>query len=330
MKAIMVKKPGGRENLEFGDVPLPSPKAKEVRIRVKAIGINRADIMQREGKYPAIPGASPLLGLEVSGQIVEIGESVTDWREGDRVCTLLPGGGYAEHVVAPATMLMAIPDEMSYEEAAAIPEVFMTAYQSLFWIGRLQPGETVCIHAGASGVGTAAIQLAKAKEAKVIVTVGSIEKQQFCKELGADLAVLYKDQDFAEEILSYTNSTGVDLILDFVGANYWEQNLRSLAMDGRLVLISFLSGSKLEKTSLAPLLTKRLQVTGTTLKTRDLAYKSELVHDLQSFISVPLKRGDIRPVIHQVYDWTEVQLAHQEMEENRNIGKIILKVTDMG
>ncbi|WP_044641059.1 NAD(P)H-quinone oxidoreductase [Risungbinella massiliensis] len=328
MKAIIVRKPGGRENLEFGVVPMPNPKAEEVRIHVKAIGINRADILQREGNYPAIPGTSPLLGLEVSGEIVETGDRVTDWKVGDRVCTLLPGGGYAEYAVAPTNMLISIPDEMNYEEAAAIPEVFLTAYQSLFWIGRLQEGEGVCIHAGASGVGTAAIQLAKAKGAKVIVTVGSKEKQQFCKELGAELAILYKEQDFAEEILSYTNSLGVDLILDFVGANYWEQNLRCLAMDGRLVLISFLSGAKLEKTSLAPLLSKRLQVTGTTLKTRDLAYKSELVHDLQSFVSVGLKDGSIRPIIHQVYDWTEVQRAHEEMEENRNIGKLILRVTN--
>lgn len=327
MRAILVPKPGDIEVLTFGEYPIPEPKESEVRIRVRAIGINRADIAQRKGKYAPVPGASPLLGLEVAGEIESLGNSVKGFRVGDRVCTLLPGGGYAEYAVTPADLLIPIPDSISFEEAAAIPEAFITAYQCLFWIGRLQKGETVCIHAGASGVGTAAIQLSKQKGARVIATVGSEEKKAVCEKLGADYVILYKQQDFAAKILEYTNQRGVELLLDFVGASYWEKNIQSLALDGRMVLISFLGGAKLSAVSLSPILLKRLQITGTTLKSRDLAYKSKLVDEFRQVVMPFFYSGKLKPVIHRVYHWHEVKEAHREMEENKNIGKIILSLS---
>lgn len=328
MKAIIVSKPGGWGNLTFDNLPDPMLKEDEVLIRVKGIGVNRADILQREGKYPPVPGASPLLGLEVSGEIEELGTKVRGWKKGDRVCTLLPGGGYAELAVAPASLLIPIPEQISYEEAAGIPEVFLTAYQCLFWKAGLKENETVCIHAGASGVGTAAIQLAKDRGAEVIVTVGTNEKKRRCIELGADFAINYKQEDFSKEILSITDGKGVNVILDFVGASYWKQNITSLAIDGRMVMISFLGGARLKDISLGPIINKRLQIIGTTLKSRDIDYKSRLVKEFIDQFGKKLAQKKIFPVIHRIYDWQDVQQAHQEMEGNRNIGKIILRVKD--
>lgn len=325
MRAILVQKPGGPENLLMATVDRPVLKEDELLVKVHATALNRADILQREGKYPPPPGASSILGLEMAGTIEEVGKKcVGKWKQGDRVFGLLPGGGYAEYVTIPESLALPVPENLTLLEAAAIPEVFLTAYQCLYWIGKLKRGETVLIHAGASGVGTAVIQLAKYTGARVFATVGSEEKKQFCLKLGADHVIQYKTHLFDEEILKICD--GVDVVLDFVGASYWTKNIRVLKTDGRWVLISTLGGSKLEQISLAPILAKRLSIKGTTLRARSLQYKAELTREFSQKILPQIEKGEIRPIIDQVFPWTEVQKAHQYMEENKNIGKIVLQI----
>lgn len=327
MKAILVSQPGGVEQLHLGEYEKPQMTDSELLVRVKATALNRADLLQREGKYPPPQGASPILGLEMAGVVEEVGEMCKGkWRPGDRVFGLLPGGGYAEYAVIADEMAMKIPEPFTFEQAAAIPEAFLTAYQTLFWVGHLQKGETVLIHAGASGVGTAAIQLVKAIGAQSIVTVGSETKGQVCLQLGATHAINYKEGPFLDKIMELTNGIGVNLILDFVGASYWEQNINSLRQDGRLVLISLLGGSRMESVSLSKLLAKRIQVTGTTLRSRSVAYKTKLTQEFASFALPLFLSGKLQPVIDRVFPWEQVQQAHQYMEENRNIGKIVLRV----
>nr|WP_258567736.1 NAD(P)H-quinone oxidoreductase [Paenactinomyces guangxiensis] len=323
----MVTEPGGAEKLYMGEYPKPSCQPGEILVKVKATALNRADILQREGKYPPPPGASPVMGLEIAGVVEEVGEQFTGvWHPGDRVFGLLPGGGYAEYAVIPGEMAIPVPDSFTFAQAAAIPEVFLTAYQALFWVGKLQKGETVLIHAGASGVGTAAIQLAKAVGANPIVTVGSDEKREACQKLGASFAFNYKEGPFTEKVKNATNGAGVDLILDFVGAPYWDSNLALLKVDGRFVLISTLGGSRVESVSLGQILAKRLQITGTTLRSRPLDYKIRLTKEFSSFALPRFKNGELHPVIDQIFSWTEVQKAHRYMEWNQNIGKIILTI----
>lgn len=288
--------------------------------------MNRADILQRQGKYPPPPGASPLLGLEIAGVVEQVGSGREGWQPGDRVFGLLGGGGYAEYAVLSADMAMPIPEHLSFEEAAAIPEAFLTGFQCLFWIGRLEAAEHVLIHAGASGVGTAAIQLVREAGARPIVTAGSEAKLTACRELGATLALNYKAGPFAPEVLAATGGAGVEIILDFVGAPYWEQNLESLARDGRIVLVSTLGGSRVEGFDLGALMHRRAQVTGTTLRARSHEYKVRLTEDFSSFALPRFSGGRLRPVVDRVFDWTEVAEAHRYMEENRNIGKIVLRV----
>ena len=328
MKAVLVKEPGGRDQLVIGEFPKPTPTDDELLVKVHATAINRADILQREGKYPPPEGASPILGLEMAGVVEEVGKNCTEmWKPGDRVFGLLPGGGYAEYAVIPGEMAMPIPKGFSFEEAAAIPEVFLTAYQCLFWVGNLQKDEIVLIHAGASGVGTAAIQLVKAAGANSIVTVGTEEKRQFCLRLGASHAFNYKEGEFAEKVLAVTDNQGVHLVLDFVGASYWQQNIRALTMDGRLVLISTLGGSRLDNASLGPILAKRLRIAGTTLRSRSLSYKKDLTREFASFALPLFVSGELKPVIDRIFPWEEVKEAHRYMEENRNIGKIVLRIS---
>lgn len=327
MKAVLVEKPGGREQLMIGEYPKPTPADDELLVKVHATALNRADISQREGKYPPPPGASPILGLEMAGVVEEVGKNCEGgWKPGDRVFGLLPGGGYAQYAVIPDKMAMPVPEGFTFEQAAAIPEVFLTAYQCLFWVGRLKQGETVLIHAGASGVGTAAIQLVKSVGAIPLVTVGSEEKRRFCLDLGADHAFNYKEGEFADKVLAATKNRGVQLVLDFVGAPYWKQNLSVLAMDGRLVLISMLGGSRLDDASLGQVLAKRLQISGTTLRTRSLDYKQDLTREFASFALPRFVSGELKPVIDRIFPWEEVREAHRYMEENRNIGKIVLRV----
>lgn len=326
MKAVLVRQPGGAENLVLGEFPTPEPGPGELRIRVRATALNRADILQRRGLYPPPPGSSPLMGLEAAGEVDALGEGCQGWRVGDRVFALLPGGGYAQYVTVPAAMALPIPPNLSFEEAAAIPEAFFTAYQALFWIGRLQPGEWVLIHAGASGVGTAAIQLARDAGAHVAVTAGTEPKLETCRQLGAEVAVNYKQGPFARTIREAVGDRGVDLVLDFVGAPYWDQNLECLATDGRLVLIATMGGGVVDRFDLRQLMAKRLQVTGTTLRSRSPEYKAQLTREFAVRVLPKLASGRIRPVIDRVFPWDRVQDAHRYMERNLNTGKIVLRV----
>ena len=326
MKAVLVTSPGGAENLVIGEVEKPEPKSYEILVKVVATALNRADILQREGKYPPPKGASPILGLEMSGEVVALGESVTKWKVGDQVFGLLPGGGYAEFAVIHQDMAMPLPGNANLIEAAAIPEVFLTAYQALFWLGKLQKGEAVLIHAGGSGVGTAAIQLAKALETKIIVTASG-GKHQVCLDLGAAWAIDYQTQDFKKKVREYTDENGVNVIIDFVAAPYFHQNIDSLSIDGRLVLLATLGGGQVENIDLRKVLSKRLQIIGSTLRARSLDYQVALTQAFAAFAMPRFQQGEIKPIIDKVFDWKEVQEAHRYMEANKNIGKIVLKIS---
>lgn len=318
MQAILVNE----KQLEVGEWPRPEPKEGELLIAVKAAGVNRADILQKEGKYPPPADASPLLGLEVAGTVAAVGSGVKGWTPGDRVFGLLGGGGYAEYAILQSSLAMPIPEALSFAEAAAVPEVFLTAWQALVWLAKVQPGEKVLIHAGASGVGTAAIQLAKALGAEAWVTA-SAAKHAACKALGASLTINYREQDFAGVVLEKTAGKGVNVVIDFIGADYWQQNMKSLALDGRMVMLAFLGGVKTEA-NLALLLQKRITVHGSTLRSRSLAYQAALTEDLAAFLLPRLESGELKPVLHQTYSWQQAKEAHLEMEQNKNVGKIVL------
>ena len=328
MKAILVRQPGGVENLEIGEFPDPQPGPEEVLIRVKATALNRADILQRQGKYPPPPGCSPLLGLEAAGVVEKAGEKARPhWKPGDRVMTLLPSGGYAQYVVTHWQMALPIPDNLSFAEAAAIPEVFLTAFQVLRWIARMQEGEWVLIHGGAGGVGTAAIQLVRVWKGHAVVTVGTEEKARFCQQLGAERAILYRKEDFVSAVLQYTQEKGAHIIIDHIGAPYWEKNLQALALDGRIVLISTLGGSRVTNCDLRLLFRKRATVHATTLRARSLEYKIRLTQDFRQQVLPLFHQKILKPIIDRVYPWEEVAQAHQRMEANQNIGKIVLTVS---
>ena len=323
MRAIVFDQPGPPDAMYHGTVPLPTMAADAVLLRVHATALNRADLLQRMGKYPPPQGASTILGLEAAGTIEICGTAVTDWKPGDHACAILSGGGYAEYVAVPAAHLLPIPSGFSFAEAAAIPEAFLTAYQALNWIGGVQPNDRVLIHAGASGVGSAAIQLSRRFGAIPYVTA-SANKHACCLELGAEVAIDYRSDDFAERLGELTDGRGVDLILDFIGAPYFERNVRSLARDGRLVLLGMLGGGRLGSFHLGALFKKRARIEATTLRSRNTAYKSELV---SSFITNTLdgfSERTLRPVIDRTYSWTNVIAAHQRMEANQNLGKIVL------
>ena len=326
MKAVIVKRPGGVDQLAIGEVAEPEPAQGELLVRVRAAALNRADILQREGNYPPPPGASEILGLDVAGVVEHPGSGCKRYQEGDRVFGLLPGGGCAQYAVIPEEMAMPIPGEFTFEQAAAVPEVFLTAFQGLFWIGRLQAEETVLIHAGASGVGTAAIQLAKTAGAVALTTTGTDEKCKRCRDLGAARAVNYRSEDFAAAVLEHTQGAGVDLILDFVAAPYWEKNISVLRTDGRMVLISLMGGGIAEQVDLGQILKKRLQITGTTLRSRPEEYKIRLTREFAEFGLNRLADGRLKPVVDSIFPWTQVADAHAHMEANRNVGKIVLTI----
>ncbi|WP_114778323.1 NAD(P)H-quinone oxidoreductase [Botryobacter ruber] len=325
MKAILVKAPGGPEQLHLGEYPKPEPQANELLVKVHATALNRADTLQRQGKYPPPAGASPLLGLELAGVVEAVGADCTRYKPGDKVFGLLPGGGYTAYAVIDEAMAMPVPENLSMEEAAAIPEVFLTAFQALVWLGRLQAGERVLIHAGASGVGTAAIQLARETGAEVVVTA-SAEKHTTCLRLGAAKAIDYKHESFKEEVMRYTNNEGVDVIVDFIAGPYFNDNLDCLRTDGRLVLLATLGGGKVADFDLRKLLAKRLQVTGSTLRSRSRDYQVKLTQELSAFALGRFVSGKLKPVIDSVFDWQEVAEAHRYMEANKNTGKIVLRV----
>lgn len=324
MKAILVNEE--TKTLYLGDAEKPNYKEDELLIKVKATALNRADLLQKQGLYPPPKGASPILGLEASGVVEEVGEKVTDWQVGDRVFSLLPGGGYAEYATIPANMAMRIPDHLSFEEAAAIPEVFLTAFLNLFNLGGLQKGYDVLVHAGASGVGTAAIQLIREAGATSIVTAGTEEKRQACKDLGASVAIDYKAGPFASKVKDATNDQGVNLILDFIGAPYFKQNLDVLKMDGRLVIIGTMGGTNVEDVNLGYLLGKRLQVIGTALRSRTPEEKAALTKQFSDFALKRFSDGRLKPIIDSVWAWEQAQQAQEHMEANKNTGKIILKI----
>ncbi|MCK6627621.1 MAG: NAD(P)H-quinone oxidoreductase [Anaerolineae bacterium] len=327
MKAIVIQTEQENRPLAWQDTPTPAYSADEVLVDVYATALNRADLAQRAGNYPPPPGASPILGLEVAGRIAALGANVTGWQVGDRVCALIPGGGYAEQVNIPAAMLMPIPDDWSFEQGAAVPEVFYTAYVNIFIEAQFQKGETVLIHGGASGVGTAAIQLVREADGRAIATAGSDEKIAYLAGLGADLAINYKKEDFAERVLAHTNGQGVDIILDNVGAAYLEQNVRLLKLKGRLVFIGTMSGSRTE-VNIGALMGRRLRLIGSVLRPRSLAEKVEIKEKFMAHFWPLLLNGTIAPIIDSVYSIEQANEAHQRMAENKNIGKIILKVRE--
>jgi len=289
------------------------------------LALNRADTLQRRGKYPPPEGASPILGLEIAGKVAGRGSKVTKWEKGDRIFGLLPGGGYAEYAVIHQDMALPVPDGFSMEEAAAIPEVFLTAFQSLSWHADLKKGETVLIHAGASGVGTAGIQLAKEMGAKVLVTA-SKQKHQLCLDLGAEAAIDYHDGPFEKPVLEATDGKGVDVIIDFIAAPYLQQNINCLRTDGRLILLATLGGVKVEQLNMGAILFKRLSIIGSTLRSRSSDYQIRLTKDFGDFTLERFRNGHLKPVVDRVFDWTEVTAAHQMMESNKNQGKIVLKI----
>lgn len=325
MKGIVVEKENGQPRLVWRDVPDVSYRPDEVLVAVKATAVNRADLMQAQGNYPPPPGASEILGLEMAGVIEAVGADVTDWQAGDRVLALLPGGGYAEKVAVPQGMLIRLPDAWTFAQGTAVPEVWLTAFVNLFLEGDLKEGETVLLHAGASGVGTAAIQLAKSVGARVFVTSSQEPKLARCRELGADLAINYKMQDFLAEILAATDNEGVDLILDPVGGAYLERNVRALRPFGKLVNIGLLSGG-LGKMDVSLLLRKRLKLIGSTLRSRPTAEKIAITQQFKAQFWPGFLSGELEPVIDRLFSIQEAQTAHIYLQQNRNIGKVILIV----
>lgn len=325
MKALLIDTSSSTPRMIPGEHPKPEPGPHELLVKIEATALNRADLLQKAGKYPVPEGASPILGLEMAGVVESAGDEVENVEPGDAVFGLLSGGGYAEYCTIHEEMAMPVPEDLSFEEAAAIPEVFLTAWQALNWEGSVFYDEKVLIHAGASGVGTATIQLAKQVfDATAIVTASRQEKLDLCKELGADLAINYKTEDYAEVIQKELGKDTIDLIIDFVGSPYWEKNIDVLAMDGRVVYLSMLGGATVEKMSLVPILRKRLTITGSTLRNRSESYKIELTREFVEEAYDLIARRSIKPVIDSVFDWMDVEKAHQRMQNNENAGKIVL------
>ncbi len=325
MDVVEIAEPGGPENLRATTAAVPRPAAGEVLIRVAAAGVNRPDVLQRRGVYPPPPGASPLPGLEVAGTVVDKAADVGAPGIGDRVCALVAGGGYAAYCTAPAAQCLPIPDGMELETAAALPETFFTVWANVFDRARLGRGETLLVHGGTSGIGTTAIQLAKAFGARVATTAGSDRKCAACHDLGADLAVNYRTQDFVPAVLDLTDGAGADVILDMVGGDYVPRNLKALAEGGRHVSIAFLSGHKVT-VDLSLVMRRRLVLTGSTLRPRPVAEKAAIADALRRQVWPMLADGRIRPVLDQRFALADAAAAHARMESSEHIGKILLTV----
>lgn len=325
MQQVVITTPGGPEALEMADAPVPQPRDGEVLIRVAAAGVNRADVFQRQGKYPPPPGASDILGMEVSGTVVACGPDSGSWRVGDAVCALVASGGYAEYCVAPAPQCLPVPDGVSLVDAAALPEVMFTVWANVFQRGHLRAGETFLVHGGSSGIGTAAIQLARAFGARVLTTAGSDEKCAACRRLGADVAINYRTQDFVAVVKKDTNGRGADLILDMVGGEYFQKNAEALAVEGRLVQISTQSGGKVEF-DFRVMMAKRLTLTGSTLRPLSVAQKGAIARELREQVWPLLESGQVRPVVDTTFPLAQAADAHRHMESSRHIGKILLTV----
>ncbi|WP_405018663.1 NAD(P)H-quinone oxidoreductase [Kitasatospora sp. NBC_00070] len=323
MHAMTIPQPGGPEALVWAEVPDPVPAAGEVLVEITASAVNRADLLQREGRYAPPAGTSPYPGLECSGRIVALGAGVAGWAVGDQVCALLVGGGYAELVAVPVGQLLPVPEGLSLTEAAALPEVACTVWSNLFMVAHLRPAETVLLHGGASGIGTMAIQLAKAVGARVLVTAGSAEKLARCAELGADVGIDYRKQDFVEEVAAATGGAGADVILDIMGAKYLDRNLDALATNGRLVVIGLQGGVKGEL-DLSKLLVKRAAVAATTLRARPLGEKAAIVAAVREHVWPLIEAGVVKPVIDRVLPMTAAADAHRVLEVGEQVGKVLL------
>ncbi|MEU9483267.1 NAD(P)H-quinone oxidoreductase [Streptomyces decoyicus] len=325
MRAITIPEPGGPEALVWADVPDPKPAEGEVLIEVAASAVNRADLLQRQGFYDPPPGSSLYPGLECSGRIVELGPGVHGWAVGDEVCALLSGGGYAEKVAVPAGQLLPVPDGLDLVSAAALPEVTCTVWSNVFMIAHLRPGETLLVHGGASGIGTMAIQLAKAVGARVAVTAGGPEKLARCAELGADILIDYREQDFVQEIRKATDGTGADVILDIIGAKYLQRNVKALAVSGRLAIIGLQGGVKAEL-NLAALMAKRAAITGAGLRARPLNEKAAIVAAVREHVWPLISNGQVRPIVDRTLPLAEAAEAHRIVEASTHIGKVVLTV----
>jgi len=313
--------------LRLSEVPDLLPGPGEVLVDVVAAGVNRADLLQREGRYPPPPGASPVLGLECSGRISAFGIDVDGWAVGDEVCALLTGGGYAERVSVPVGQLLSVPRGVSLVEAAALPEAACTVWSNLVMTAELNRGEAMLVHGGGSGIGTMAIQVARLRGAVPMVTVGSDRKAEFCRSLGAELVINHRDEDFVEVVREATDGRGVDVVLDIIGAKYLAANVRALASDGRLVVIGLQGGVKAEL-DLGRLLSRRLSVMGTTLRSRSVVAKAEIVGEVDTQLWPAIAEGSVRPVVDRVVPWHEAAEAHRLLERGESIGKVVLQVTE--
>ena len=326
MRAIEISEPGGPEVLLPVTRPVPAPSAEDILIKVVAAGVNRPDALQRAGAYAPPPDASDLPGLECAGEVVSIGAGVSRWAIGDKVCALLPGGGYAEYVTTHQDHALPVPAGLSMVEAAALPETFFTVWTNVFERGCLEAGETFLVHGGTSGIGTTAIQLANAMGARVFATAGSAEKCAKCVELGAELAINYNEEDYVEVVKAATNGRGVDMILDMVGGAYIARNIRALAMDGRLAMIAFLGGPKAE-INFAQIMAKRITVTGSTLRPRSIQDKAVIAEALREIVWPMIEAGRIAPVMDSTFPLEKAADAHRRIESSGHIGKIVLEVS---
>ncbi|WP_297323579.1 NAD(P)H-quinone oxidoreductase [uncultured Bartonella sp.] len=325
MRAVAISKNGGPDVLELVTTDVPEIKDNEVLVRVRAAGVNRPDVFQRQGNYPPPPGASPLPGLEVAGTVVKIGRAVSQWKEGDKVTALIAGGGYAEYAAVASDNILPLPDGFDFIEAAALPETFFTVWSNVFDRGHLKAGEFFLVHGGTSGIGTTAIQLAKVFGAKVIATAGSQKKCAVCRKLGADLAINYHSEDFVAKAFEFSNKHGVDVILDMVGGEYTNRNYKLAAADGRIVQIANLSGN-LATVNLNYIFVKRLIHTGSTLRARDTNFKAAIAEKLKQKVWPLLAAKKVFPVIDKIFPLAEAAKAHERMESGAHIGKIILKI----
>ncbi len=325
MHAITFSNPGPPSVLRLEEIPKPSPGPGEVLVKVAAAGVNRPDIMQRQGLYPAPPGASDILGLEIAGTVVELGGRVTELQRGEEVCALVTGGGYAEYCTASAQLCLPIPEGFDMGEGAALPETFFTVWSNVFQRGGLKSYESFLVHGGTGGIGVTAIQLARAFGSKVYTTAGTDEKCDFCENLGAHAAINYRSEDFVDRIKELSGGKGIDLILDIIGGDYLQRNLSCLAVEGRLVQIAFQQGPK-TKINLVPIMLKRLTLTGSTLRARNVDFKAKIGEQLLTKVWPLLHNGSILPVIHSTFPLSKAQDAHSLMETSEHIGKIILIV----
>ena len=324
MQQVIITEPGGVDKLAYETVTIPEAKADEVLVKVHAFGINRPDILQRQGLYPMPPGVTQVPGLEVAGEVVAIGAEVTQFKLGDKVCSLTNGGGYAEYCVVPQSQTLHIPENVSFVEAAAIPETFFTVWANVFQMGKAKAGEVVLVHGGTSGIGTTALMLCKALGIKTFATVGSDEKVQAIANLTD--AINYKTQDFEHLINEKTDNAGVDVILDMVGAPYLEKNLNLLRRDGRLVYIAFLGGAKAKEVKLGQIMMKRLTITGSTMRARNTAEKAEIAQGLQDHVAPLWAKGECLPMIYQTFEFDQIQAAHACMDTGEHVGKIVVKI----